>query len=340
MFKKVLNCIIDTIKEEYKFIIVLLLITIILNIPLNYYITVGGGISSAEDRIEVKDKYDSKGSLNISYVTQLEGTLVTVGLSYIIPSWERESIDSYKFDENESVDDIDFRSEFSLDVANSNATYWAYTLANKEIKETSKEVYVIAIISDDFKTNLKVGDQILSVDNQTFDNLSDYGNYIQTKEVGEEVEIKVLRKKKEKIIKNKVYESEGVKLIGVYLQSKIEYDTNPSLEIKFKDKESGPSGGLITTLEIYNQLTKKDITGGKTIAGTGTIEADGTIGEIGGIEHKIKGAAHAKADIFLTPGGDNYEAAKKYIKENNIKIKLIKVETIEEAIEELEKIKK
>ena len=340
MLKKVINYIIDTIKEEYKFIIILLLITIILNIPLNYYITIGGGISSAEDRIEVKDKYDSNGSLNISYVTQLEGTLVTVGLSYIIPSWERESTDLYKYDEEESIEDVEFRSEFSLDIANSNATYWAYTMANKEIKEKSKEVYVIAMISDELKTNLKIGDQILSIDNQVYDNPQDYRNYIQTKDVDEDIEIKVIRDGKEKNIKSKVYEEEGLKVVGVYLQSKIDYETNPPLEIKFKSRESGPSAGLITTLEIYNQLTKKDITGGKTIAGTGTIESDGTIGEIGGIEHKIKGAAHAKADIFLTPGGENYEDATKYIKENNLKIKLIKVETIEDAIEKLEKLKK
>lgn len=340
MFKKVFNYIIDTIKEEYKFIIVLLLATIILNIPLNYYINVGGGISDASKRIEVDKKNSSKGSFNISYVTQLEGSILTVGLSYIIPSWERESADLYKYDEKESIEDIEFRSELSLEGANSTATYWAYTLANKEIKEKDKKIYVIAAISDEYKTNLKVGDQILSIDNNTFKNALDYSKYIQTKNVGEDLEIKVLRKDKEKIIKSKVYEHEGTKIIGVYLQNTVEYETNPPVNIKFKDRESGPSGGLITTLEMYNQLTKKDLTGGKIIAGTGTIEPDGTIGEIGGIEHKIKGATHAKADIFLSPGKDNYKDAKKYIKDNNLKIKLIKVDTIEDAIKKLKELNK
>ena len=122
MFKKVFNYIIDTIKEEYKFIIVLLLATIILNIPLNYYINVGGGISDASKRIEVDKKNSSKGSFNISYVTQLEGSILTVGLSYIIPSWERESADLYKYDVKESIEDIEFRSELSLEGANSTAT--------------------------------------------------------------------------------------------------------------------------------------------------------------------------------------------------------------------------
>lgn len=116
------------------------------------------------------------------------------------------------------------------------------------------------------------------------------------------------------------------------------YKTTPTTKIKFKKKESGPSGGLITTLEIYNQLTKKDLTKGKVIAGTGTIEEDGTIGPIGGVEQKILGASHAKADIFLVPSEINYEQAKKYAKEKNIKIKLIKVKSIKDAIKKLEEL--
>ena len=37
-----------------------------------------------------------------------------------------------------------------------------------------------------------------------------------------------------------------------------DYDTNPKIELKFKQSESGPSGGLMLTLAIYNNLTKKD----------------------------------------------------------------------------------
>ena len=73
MFKKIFKSIKETIKEEYKFIIFLLLLTIIFNIPVNYYITVGGGISDISDRIKVENGNDSKGSFNLSYVTQLDG---------------------------------------------------------------------------------------------------------------------------------------------------------------------------------------------------------------------------------------------------------------------------
>ena len=112
------------------------------------------------------------------------------------------------------------------------------------------------------------------------------------------------------------------------------YKTDPKVNIKFKSSESGPSGGLITTLEIYNQLTKKDITKGRKIAGTGTIESDGSIGEIGGVEYKILGASEDKVDLFLVPEG-NYKDALKYKKKHNLKIKLIKVKNIEDALNKL-----
>ena len=336
MLKKLLNNIILTVKEEYKFIIFMILLLCILNYPLNYYIVMGGGISDASSRISVEDKNNSKGSFNISYVSQLDANILFYGLSYVIPTWEREDVNLYKYTEEENLDDVQFRSDLDLKTANGTATYWAYTMAKKKIEETSTKLYVIVTYPDEYPTELKVGDEIISIDGNEYKTIKDYVEYIQTKEVDGTVEIVLKRDKKEKTISTAVYELKDKKILGIGLQYVKTYDTDPKVDIKFNRNESGPSGGLITTLEIYNQLTKKDLTKGYTIAGTGTIEEDGTIGQIGGIEHKILGAVSAKADIFLSPGGDNYKAAKKYIKDKNLKIKLIKVETIEDAIEKLE----
>lgn len=339
MLKKIYRYIKEFIREEYKFIIFVVSIFIILNIPLNYYIIVGGGISDASTRVDVSKKNNSKGSFNISYVTQLNGNILTYGLSYLIPTWEREDANNYKYDEKEDIKDIQFRSDLDLKTANGNATYWAYTLANKKIEETERHLYIIATYQDKYKTPFKVQDEIISMDNKKYDSVEEYSKYIQTKNVGDKIEVKIIRNKKEKTIYPQVYKKDEFKLLGVTLQYVKEYKTDPTVKIKFKNSESGPSGGLITTLEIYNQLTKKDLTKGKTIAGTGTIESDGRIGEIGGIEHKILGASQAKADIFICPSGNNYKDAEKYIKEKKIKIKLIKVNNIKDAINKLNKIK-
>lgn len=334
MIKKI----IEFLKSDLAFILSLFLFFIICNIDMDYYITVGGGISDASSRIKVEDKYKSKGSFNISYVSQLDGNLLTYVLSYIIPYWEREDASDYKYTKNETTSDIDNRSDLYLDTANSTATYWAYTLAEKDIKLKSSKSYIIAVLSKNVE-ELKVGDEVVDVDGIKFTDFDSCRDYIMSKKVGDELTVNYIRNKKNKSAKVKVYEEDGKNYIGIVISVKKDYKVNPDLEINFKNSESGSSAGLITTLEIYNQLTKKDITNGYTIAGTGTIEEDGSIGQIGGIEHKILGAVKGKADIFLCPGDENYKEAKKYIKSKKYKIKLIKVDTIEDAINKLEALK-
>lgn len=332
-----LKKIIDYIRDEWKFLLIILVLYIVLQIPLNYYITIGGGISDVSSRIEVEDKYNHKGSFNISYVTQLPGTVFTYLVSYIIPTWERENADDYKYNVTETISDINFRSELDLRTANGTATYWAYKLADKDVKLVNSQLFVIATF-EEYDTTLKVQDEILAMDGHSYQTVTEYKEYLNTIE-DDNVTIKVKRKNKEQEIEVPLYENEGKKVIGVALQYVKDYETNPKVNIKFESDESGPSGGLITTLEIYNQLTKKDITKGKKIAGTGTIEEDGTIGQIGGIEHKILGADDANADLFLVPSGQNYKDAVKYKKDKNLKIKLVEVKTIEDALEKLEALK-
>ncbi|MBI3648887.1 MAG: PDZ domain-containing protein [Actinobacteria bacterium] len=71
----------------------------------------------------------------------------------------------------------------------------------------------------------------------------------------------------------------------------------------------GPSAGLMWALGLYDLLTPGDLTGGRTIAGTGTIEVDGRVGPIGGIQDKVVAAESAGAQVFLCPQG-NLKAAK------------------------------
>lgn len=338
MLKKMFAYIKDTIKEEYKFIIILLLLYIILQFPLNYYITIGGGMSDISKRIEVEDKYESKGSFNLCYVEQLKGNIMTYLMSYIIPTWERESTNDYKYNVEESIEDIEFRGDLDLKTANATATYWAYILANKKINQISSKLYVIATF-EGYETTLKVQDEVLSIDGNSYDTINEYKEYLQTKTEEDTVVVKIIRNKKEREITAKLYNSDGNTILGVGLQYVKEYKTDPKVKIKFKSDESGPSAGLMTTLEIYNQLTKKDITHGLTIAGTGTIEVDGTIGMIGGVEHKLLGAASTKADIFLVPSGQNYKDALKYKKDKNLDIEIVEVSTIEDALNKLEDLK-
>lgn len=337
MSKKIFNEFKMFIVEEYKYIIFLLLSFIVFFFPVNYYVIVGGNINDIGNRVSVVGEYKSKGSFNISYVSELKGRLGPYLLSYIIPSWERESANYYKYDEKESIEDIEFRNRLDLATTNGNATKWAYELANKEYRAIDTKVYVISV-SSEYNSELKVGDQIIKFDDVKIDNVTAAREYLGNLEEKDKIKVTVMRNDKEHSFDVRVYESEGRKIIGVYLQEVNEYETDPDVKIKFKANESGPSGGLITTLAIYDKLTKSDLTKGLKIAGTGTIEEDGTIGAIGGVKYKLMGAVKNKADVFLVPMEKNYDECVKLQKEKNYKIKIIGVSNIKEAIEKLEEL--
>jgi len=333
--KKIATKIIEYIKEEFFTILFFVVLYFILQIPVNYYIITGGGTSDVSSRISVENKYESKGTFNISYVTELPGTVISYLLSYVVPSWDRESVELYKYTTTESIDDIEFRNNLDLESANSVATYWAYTLAEKEIEKTDTKIYVI-MTSEKYPNPLKIKDEIIKINDISYDNIEQYKEYLQTQE--DEVMVTVLRNGKEIELKTKLYAEKDQKVMGVGLERIDLYHTNPEVKIKFRSSESGPSGGLISALEIYNQLTEEDLTKGLKITGTGTIELDGTIGTIGGVEHKLLGAEASNTDYFLVPSGENYKAAKKYKKEKKLKTKLIEVKSLEDAIAKLEEL--
>ena len=341
-FKKKIKYFFSEIKlfiiEEYKFLIACLLILILFYCPVNYYIIIGGGISDVGKRIEVDDEYSSEGSFNMSYVSQLVGTLGPYLLSYVIPTWDRESVDLYKYDVDEEVQDVELRSDLNLLSANSNAIYWAYTLANKECEIVKTNIYVLSVISE-FDSQFKVGDILLEIDNNKYNTLSEYQKYIQTLNAGDVIKVKVLRDNKEKTFDVELHKDGDRVVMGVYLQLINEYKTDPEVKFNFESDESGPSAGLVTTLALYDKLTEGDLTNSLKIAGTGTLEADGTVGEIGGVKYKLLGAEAGDADVFLVPSGTNYEECVKIKKEKKLKIKLIEVSTIEDAIEKLESLK-
>ncbi|MFR3047322.1 MAG: S16 family serine protease, partial [Enterococcus faecium] len=113
------------------------------------------------------------------------------------------------------------------------------------------------------------------------------------------------------------------------------------------------AAGLMFTLEIYEQVTGKNLRHGKQIAGTGTINSEGEVGRIGGIDKKVASADKAGVEIFFAPDDTisddvkkeypeiktNYEEAKAAAKKLNSSMKIVPVKTVQEALDYLEKMK-
>ena len=95
-------------------------------------------------------------------------------------------------------------------------------------------------------------------------------------------------------------DSEG-SLLGVSLSAEADSDIEATFGLS---KVGGPSAGSMFALGIVDELTPGDLTGGKDIAGTGTIALDGSIGPIGGIEQKMAGAKTDGSGYFLAPASN------------------------------------
>ena len=320
------------IKENKFYLLTILIVILLFNIRLPYYINTPGGTININDRIEYKNlkKYD--GSLNMLYVTEYVATIPTYLMSYIIKEWDVEEISANQISD-ETPEEIDTRNKIMLDNSIHNAIYVAYNAANCKIEIKNKRNLVIGTTT---KNGLEIGDELLELEGEPIENVEMIKQTISQKEIGDNLTFLLKRDGKEQEVTVKIQEIEETKGIGVVIITDYDYEIDPQIELKFKKSESGSSGGLMMALSIYSAISEKDILKGRNIAGTGTIDMNGNVGKIDGIKYKIMGAVKDNMDIVLVPS-DNYQEAKKIVKEKNYDIEIVEVKTFEDAINYLEK---
>ena len=95
----------ELIKENKTFFIFLIVLTLILNIKLPYYINMPGGTIEINNRIECKKCRKINGSLNLLYVSESEANILSYLSTYIIPNWDLEKIEEKQVS-NETMDEI------------------------------------------------------------------------------------------------------------------------------------------------------------------------------------------------------------------------------------------
>lgn len=337
MINKIYEKFKNFMKENYLWLLFYLVFIATMTFPLPYYIYTGGGIINIDDKIEVENASKSKGTFNMCYVSEINATLPTYLLSYIIPSWDIVEKEEISLNEKETREDILVRDKIYLEQANQSAILTAYSNTNHLLEVIDSNPYII-YIEEDSNTDLKIGDIILNINGNKINNLEDITNILITKNVGDKVDISVRNNNKNYNRYAIVKEKDNKKILGIAIEIIYTYEVDPEVKFNFSSSESGPSGGLMLSLALYDKLVNSDITRGLKIAGTGTIDSNGNVGSIGGVKYKLKGAVDSKADLFIVPNGDNYNECIKLQKENNYDIKIIGVSTFEEAISKLKKI--
>ncbi|MFT4135755.1 PDZ domain-containing protein [Microbacterium sp.] len=113
--------------------------------------------------------------------------------------------------------------------------------------------------------------------------------------------------------------------IGVTIMQDFDFPIQVTIQL---DDVGGPSAGMMFALGIIDKLTPGELNDGREVAGTGTIDADGQVGPIGGIRQKLYGARGAGADYFLAPQS-NCDEVVGHIPEG---LRVFSVDTLDDAL--------
>ncbi|MFJ1545388.1 PDZ domain-containing protein [Streptomyces sp. NPDC088246] len=215
------------------------------------------------------------------------------------------------------------------------------------IPVSSRVVVSTVIKGSPAQGKLHAGDVIKQVDGSAVKQPEDVAKLVTRHKPGEDVAFTIIPAKTAQAAEKAGKEPEGSRKIVITtakapkenraivgIQAGTDHTFPFRIDIKLADV-GGPSAGLMFSLGIIDKLTPTNLTGGKFIAGTGTIDDKGKVGPIGGINMKLVGARDAGARYFLTPN-DNCKAA---ASDTPSGLTLVKVKTIDDAKKSLEKIR-
>lgn len=207
---------------------------------------------------------------------------------------------------------------------------------NYDIDSKGDGVLVVGILDDSpVKDKLLKGDLLTTINGEQIFSASEFIATLRKYDIGETVTIGLTRD-----IDGKDTEIS----ISTELIEHIEYDNEPMVgflattvnerfdfpfEIDIKTGNvGGPSAGLMMALNVYNNLIPNDITNSLIVAGTGTIEIDGSVGPVGGIRQKVIAAKRAGSELILVPTA-NYEEASPFSTDETA---IVSVDSFEEAL--------
>jgi PDZ domain-containing protein len=279
----------------------------ILVYPINYYIDAPGGIAEVESLITVDYNQDKEieGSISSTYIMAINRPTFFQFMISVFSDYNYANVitGSYADYSNEEINQISY-----LDKATSvdAAVIVAYQEASKTNSEIIIDYYEKVMVFGkatylSFYDDIAFGDEFLYMIGDNDEVVEDYTQIVAHTVLYDTYEFFFRNSEGNYFLlltKNSETGKFGITLKKYYIVDR--ENTYPH----FTEKESnigGPSGGLLQTLSVYNMLVEEDITKGLKIAGTGTINYNGSVGYIGGTEQKIITAYINKVDIFFIP---------------------------------------
>ena len=315
-----------------KALLVLIVLAVGFFWPLPVYIETVGSAQNVANYVTVAKKKDtSKGKLLLTYVKLAHATPFLYAASFFDKNAERIPASQISGGNNDQK--FDLIQSYYMESAVNQAKVSALKMSHHKFQQSFQGIYVLSVLAKStFKHQLKIGDLITRVDGQKFDSQVELIKYLSHQKIKQRVKISYLRNQKNRQAVGKIIKiTKKRNGIGVELAAKTAVKSDPPIKADMEGI-GGPSAGLMLALQMYSQLSGSNLKKGRIIAGTGTISTNGQVGEIGGIDKKVIAAKRAGATIFLSPTGSNYRLAQKTANKLNLKIKIIPVRTLKEAV--------
>ena len=287
------------------------------------------------------ETYPTEGELDMTTVSEYGGPQEGLDMFQAIWGWidpdrrvvPRESV----YPEGETEEENTARNVEAFSTSQSYAIAAAMDYLDQPIKE---QVIVTSVgLDTPAQDKLRAGDEILTVDGAQMTTPEQVVEAVRSKPIGTDLNFSVMRggTKLEVVVTSGTRsddpETEQNEATIPYIGIGIDINYSAEFEIKFGvTGVGGPSAGTLFAIGIIDKLTPGALTQGKIIAGTGTIDPDGNVGEIGGIQQKLIGARDAGAVLFLAPAG-NCDEVIGHIPDG---LTVAAIETLEDAMDEIE----
>ncbi|MDO4898766.1 MAG: PDZ domain-containing protein [Rothia sp. (in: high G+C Gram-positive bacteria)] len=284
--------------------------------------------------IEGMQTYPANGNLDMTTVSVAGGPNSTVGALGVFSAWLEDSASVLPSDllYAPRLTTQEVSQQNSAEMTNSQEVAQAAALTYLGVDFTERLKVSSAAAGGPGEGKIEPGDIIEGIGGTDIRSYQDFTAAVNASQ-GAEITVRVNRKGQEQDIKLTPVRSEetGKFVLGLYIARDFDFP----MTVKYGLEEvGGPSAGMMFSLGIIDELTAGDMTGGQHFAGTGTIDVDGSVGGIGGIAQKMRGASDTGATVFLAPAANCDEVV------GNVPegLHVIKVETLSEAVDAVTKI--
>lgn len=283
--------------------------------------------------ISGRQTYPTEGELSLVTVAYRGGPGKRLDLVTALRGWLDPDIavvpEESLFPRNTSAEQVKERNTQEMSSSQEQATVAALSALDPPVPVGKAVVVADLDKGSPAEGKLKPGDEITKVDGVETPTLESVPAAVRRHRPGEEVTLTVRRGDTTSDVRvPTIANDKGEAALGIRVRTDLKFPFKVDISV---GDVGGPSAGLMFALAIYDKLTPGPLTGGKSIAGTGTIDPDGKVGAIGGIEQKMVGAKKAGSTIFLTPEGNCADA----VRAAPPGLRLVKVRTLREAIDAL-----